>query len=173
MFSPRPILLGLVALLAAGTASAATVGQAVPAVTIRDANDQPASIPDFGSKVLAIFISDPDKADLNDEFADTLKAANLDKSVYRGVGVAELADTILPNSMIRAIVRGKIEKYNATILTDVDHTLPTRWGLGDTNGTGVVVILNKAGVVQYVKTGKMSSAEVTSGLALVKRLMAE
>lgn len=168
-----PLALGLAALLSAATASAATVGQAVPAVTIRDANDKPASIPDFGSKVLAIFISDPDKADLNDAFADKLKAANLDQSVYRGLGVAELADTILPNSMVRAIIRGKIEKYDATILTDVDRTLPTKWGLGTVNGTGVVVILDKKATVRFVKTGQLTSAEVTSGLDLVKRLMAE
>ena len=173
MSSSRPLLVGLVAILAATSAHAATVGQAVPAVTIRDANDSPASIPDLGTKVLAVLISDPDAADINDAFADALQAADLDKSVHRGIGVAELADTILPNSMIRAIARSKIEKYGATILTDVDHTLPTQWGLGDTNGTGVVVILDKKGVVRYVKTGKMSTAEVASGLELVKRLMAE
>lgn len=173
MFSFRTSVLALLTLLAVTPARAATVGQAVPAVTIRDANDKPASIPDFGTKVMAIFISDPDQADLNDTFADTLKAANLDESKYRGVGVAELKDTILPNSMVRAIIRGKIEKYDATILTDVDHTLTTKWGLGSLNGSGAVVILDKKGVVQFVKTGKLSSAEVTSGLELVKRLIAE
>lgn len=173
MTSLRATFFGLATLFVAAAAHAATVGQTVPAVTIRDANNAPASIPDLGSKVLAIFVSDPDQADLNDGFADTLKAANLDKSVYRGMGVAELADTILPNSMIRAIIRGKIEKYDATILTDVDHTLTTSWSLGSTNGTGVVVILDKKGTVQYVKSGKMSDSEITSGLALVKKLMAE
>lgn len=160
--------LGLVA-----SAQAATVGQAVPKVTIRDANDAPATIPDFGVKVVAIFISDPDAADVNDPFADKLKAANLDTSTYRGVGIANLADTILPNSMIRAMVRKKIEKYDATILTDVDLTLVKAWGLGDLNGTGAVIVLDKKGVVRFVKKGAMTAAEIDSTHQLILKLMAE
>lgn len=165
------VLLGIV--LSFSSAFAATVGQPLPKVTIRDANDAPASVPDLGTKVLALFINDPDAADLNDPFADKLKAANLDKSVYRGVGIAILPDTVLPNSMVRAIIRKKIEKYNATILTVSDNSLNTAWGLGDTNGTSMVIVVDKAGVVRFQKKGAMTPAEIESTYNLVLQLMAQ
>ncbi len=160
-------------LITTQSAVAATVGQVVPQVTIRDANDNPASLPDYGKKVIALFISDPDAADINDPFADKLKQANLDLSVYRGIGVANLPDTYLPNSVIRAMVRKKIEKYDATILTDVDSTLAKAWGLGDLNGSGAVVVLDKKGVVRFQKKGAMTAAEIESTHQLVLKLMAE
>lgn len=169
-------LLGLGALLLladATTALAASVGQKLSNVQIRDANNQPSYIPDLGKKVLAIFYSDPDVADMNDPFADKLKAANLDKATYRGVGIANLKDTWLPDEVIRAMVRKKIEKYNATILTDPDRLLATAWGLGDCNGTSVVLILDKAGTLRYLKKGAMTAAEIESGHQLVLQLMAE
>lgn len=155
------------------SADAATVGQQLSNPEIRDANDAPAKIPDFGKKVLAIFYSDPDVADMNDPFADKLKAANLDKTVYRGVGVANLKDTWLPNSVVRSIVRKKIEKYDATILTDPEHLLSGAWALGDCNEQSVVIILDKTGKVAYVKKGAMSLAEQEAGYKLVLELMAQ
>ncbi len=59
-----------------------------PNANIRDANDAPATIPDLGKKVLAVFYSDPDVSDQNDPFADKLKAANL--SPERAATVAKL-----------------------------------------------------------------------------------
>lgn len=159
--------------LSLGSAFAASVGQSLSKVTIRDANDQPSGIPDFGVKVLTLFITDPDAADINDPFADKLKAADLDKSKYRGIGIAELGDTILPSSVVRAVIRNKIEKYDATILTDVDYTLTNTWSLGSTNGTGMVLIIDKKGVLRYQKKGAMSAAEIESGYQLVLQLMAE
>lgn len=164
-------LFGLV--LSMGSADAATTGAPLPKVTIRDANDQPAGIPDMGSKVLALFVNDPDAADVNDPFADKLKAANLDKAVYRGVGIAILPDTVLPNSMVRAIIRKKIEKYNATILTVADDSLNTAWSLGDTNGTSMVMIVDKQGVLRFQKKGALTPAEIESTYQLVLQLMAQ
>jgi len=174
MQRPRLALAGLAFTLLMGIAPAlaASVGSTLSNVNIRDANDAPATIPDLGSKVLAIFYSDPDVSDQNDPFADRLKAANLDKSLYKGVGVANLKDTWLPSSVIRAVVRSKIEKYNATILTDPDHLLATAWGLGDCNEQSVVLIIDKHSVLQYMKKGALSASEIESGYQLVVKLMA-
>lgn len=170
----RPWMLSLLLSLGlSGVAAAAEIGAKLPNTTIQDANKQPATIPDFGKKVIAIFYADPDVSDQNDPFADLLKAADLDKATYRGVGIANLKDTWLPNSVILSIVRRKIEKYDATILTDPDHLLSTAWGLGDCNQQSVVVIIDKQGRAQYVKKGAMSPAEMQQGFELVKRLMAE
>lgn len=163
----------LLTTLFASPASALEAGAQLQNPTIRDANDKPATIPDFGKKVIALFYNDPDKADQMDPMADVLKAANLDESVYRGVGVANMADTWLPNSVIRAIVRKKIEKYDATILTDPERLLVKAWNLGDCDEKGVLVIVDKKGKAQYVKKGSMTKAEMDAALALVKKLMAE
>ncbi len=154
-------------------ASAASVGQKLTNPELRDGNDQAAKIPDFGTKVLAIFYSDPDVSDQNDPFADKLKAANLDKTVYRGVGVANMKDTWLPDSVIRTIVRKKIAKYDATILTDPNHLLADAWSLGNCDEKSVVIVLDKTGTVRYVKSGAMTPAEIESTFNLVTQLMKE
>jgi len=163
----------LLAALSFSDALAATLGQQLNNPEIRDANDQPAKIPDFGTKVLALFYTDPDVSDMNDPFADKLKAANLDKSVYRGVGIANLKDTWLPNSVIRAIVRKKIEKYDATILTDPSHLLSDAWQLGSCDGSSVVLVVDKTGHLRYFKNGAMTPAEMESTYNLVLQLMKE
>lgn len=160
-------------LLQGADAWAANVGDQLKNATVRDASDKPATVPDFGKKVLAIFYTDADASDQNDPFADVLKAANLDEKVYKGIGVANMKDTWLPNSVIRAIVRKKIEKYDATILTDPDHLLANAWGLGTCDDFSVVLIIDKNGKLQYIKKGAMTEAEKKAGLELVKKLMAE
>ena len=179
MSTRRTILRGLVAaalfglLLEGAQALAATVGQKLSNVQINDANAKPAYIPDIGKKVVTIFYSDPDVSDQNDPFADKLKAAGLDKSKYRGVGIANLKDTWLPDSVILSIVRKKIEKYDATILTDPNYLLRDAWALGDCNEKSVVLILDKTATLRYIKKGAMTAAEIESGYQLVLKLMEE
>lgn len=175
MKSLLPVSQIFVGLLVLGSmsANAANVGEQLKNPVVRDANDKPATLPGFGSKVLAIFYTDPDVSDQNDPFADKLKAANLDEKVYKGIGIANMKDTWLPNSVIRSIVRRKIEKYDATILTDPERLLTASWNLGDCNEKSVVLIIDKQGRLQYIKKGAMTNAEMESGMALVRKLMAE
>lgn len=153
--------------------TAIQVGQTVNNVHIRDANDQPAWIPDLGRKVITIFYTDPDVKDQNDPFADMLKAAKLPKKYYRGVGVANLKDTWKPSSIIRVFVRQKIKKYKSTILTDPDHLLKKAWRLGDCNEKSVVVVIDRNRTVRFVKKGALSGAERKSTFDLIKKLIAE
>ncbi len=168
----RPVLL-LAAALFALPVFAASVGQVLANVTIRDANNEPATIPNLGKKVLTIFYTDPDVSDLNDPFADALNAAKLPDETYQGIGVANLKDTWLPGSVIRAVVRKKIEKYKSVILTDPEHLLPTAWGLGDCNEQSVVLVIDKAAKLRYLKRGAMTADEISTNLALVKQLLTE
>lgn len=161
-------LLNAPGLLAAG------VGSKVSNVSIADANDSPATIPNLGRKVLAIFYTDPDVSDQNDPFADLLKAANLPDDRYQGIGIANLAEAPLkPNALIRAIIRKKIEKYNSTILTDSNRVLATSWGLGSGNELSIVLVLDKSGTIRYLKRGALSESERAQTLALVQQLIAE
>lgn len=149
----RILALCLCAAIVSGTAAlyALSVNQGLSNLNIRDANDKPTSIPDFGSKVLTIFYNDAEASDLSDPMADALKAKNFPESKNRGIGIANLKDSVAPNWLIRKIVRGKIAKYNSTILTDVDQTVARSWGLGDCNNKSICIIVGKDSKVKYVK----------------------
>jgi len=149
------------------------VGDTVSTVEIKDANNKPASIPDIGKKVIALFYTDPDVKDQNEPFRDMLKAAKLDETKYRGIGVGNLKDTWKPNWIIRKIIRNKMEEFKSLILTDLDHTLKNKWNLGATDEKDIVIIIGKDRKVKMFKASKMSDAEKAAGLKLVKDLIAK
>jgi predicted transcriptional regulator len=160
-------------LVVSAAALALNVGDTVSSVEIKDANNKPAWIPDIGKKVITLFYTDPDVKDLNEPFRDMLKAANLDQTKYRGMGVANLKDTWKPNWIIRKIIRGKMEKFKSLILTDVDHTLKNKWNLGATDDKDIAIVIGKDRKVKMFKAWKMSDAEKAAGLKLVKELIAK
>lgn len=159
-------------LLCSGEAAALKVGDQIGNVNVRDANDNPAKIPDLGKKVLVVFYTDPDVKDQNEPWRDMLKAAKLDKSKYRGLGVANLKDTWKPNFIIRSVIRKKIKKFKSTILTDKEHTLKDSWKLDDCNEKDVAMVIGTDQRIKYIKMGPMSVAEQKKALQLVKDLMA-
>ena len=163
-------VLGILALGPAG-ARAAKVGDTVQSPELRDASDAPTAIPDFGVKLLAIFYTDADEADMNDPLADAIKAKKFDETVYRGIGVANLADSKAPNFLIRKIIRGKIEKYKSTILTDPDHQLSAAWDLGDCNNTSVFVLVGKDKQVKHLQRGPIRGADIDAILAKMVALL--
>jgi len=147
------VVMGSVLITLAGfiAVNALSVNQVASNLNIRDANDQPATIPDFGSKVLTIIYGDSDASDISDPISDALKAKNFPESKNRGIGIANLKDSPAPNWLIRKIVQSKIKKYQATILTDVDLTVANSWGLGNCNNKSVFIILGKDKKVKYLK----------------------
>ncbi len=155
-----------------GDALALTVGSSVSSLKIKDANNNPAWIPNVGKKVLTIFYADPDASDVNDPLADSLKAMNYDKSKYQGMGIANCADTWKPNAAIRFIIRRKIKKYNSTILTDTDKTVAKKWNLGNCNDYSVVIVIGKDKKVKFIKkvnSKSQSRAIITEVLNIVSQ----
>jgi predicted transcriptional regulator len=149
------------------------VGYRVRSLKVKDSNNNDAMIPDIGKKVISFFYTDPDVKDQNEPFRDMLKAAKLDKTYYRGMGVVNMKDTWKPNFAIRSVVRKKIAKFKSLILTDPDHIVRDKWGLGDCNEKDVVIIIGKDSKVKFLKRGKMSPAEMKKNLQLVKDLIEE
>jgi len=158
-----------------GSVNAAAVGDVVANVQIKDANDNPATIPGIGTHVVGLFYGDPDEKDLGDPMADVIKAKSYDKAIYSGLGVANLKDSILPNFLIRKAVRDKIEKYKSTILTDVDLTLAKAWGLGDCNDKNVFVLVGKDKKIKYLRVvGKKTPwtpEEISSVIKMIDDLL--
>ncbi|MBF0227783.1 MAG: hypothetical protein HQK76_20230 [Desulfobacterales bacterium] len=164
------IVLGIF-VLCFGTAYAVEVGDTVENINLKDAEDKPSQIPFFGEKVLSIIYADPEASDMNDPLADALKAKNFDIEKYKGIGIANMKDTWKPNSIIRMVVRKKIEKYKSTILTDPDRTFPKQWSLGDCDDVSVVVIIGKDKKVKYLKKGEVTKDEIPNVISLIEQLM--
>lgn len=135
--------------------NAASVGQTLINVQVRDSNDNPSWIYGFGKKLITVFYTDPDVKDVVDPLADAIKAKNYSRAKYRGVGIVNMKDTWLPNAAIRMAVRSKEKKYDTQILTDPDRLLKTKWGLGNCNGYSVIIIVGKDKKVKFIK--KVSS----------------
>ncbi|MDH5654483.1 MAG: YtfJ family protein [Spirochaetia bacterium] len=148
---------------------ALNVGDTVNNVSIKDANNKSASIPDLGKKTLTIFYTDPDVKDQNDPFADYLKAANLPKTTYRGMGIVNLKDTWLPNSLLRTLIREKIKKYNATILTDTDRVLKNKWNLGSCDDKSIVIVIDKNRKVLHIHKGAVPKSDFEKILNIIKK----
>jgi hypothetical protein len=157
--------------MGATSAHAANVAQELSNVQIRDAENKPAWIPDFGKKLVAVFYNDADEADMNDPLADAIKAKNFAESRYKGIGVGNLKDSKAPNFLIRKIIQGKIEKYQTTILTDPDLTLARAWDLGDCNNTSVFILIGKDKKVKYIKKGPIRGTEIDAIVKLIEDLV--
>jgi hypothetical protein len=158
-----------------GFVNAAAVGQVVSNPQIRNAEDNPATIPDFGTHVIGLTYANVAAGDLGDPQSDAIKAKKYDKTVYRGLGVANLKDSPIPNFLIRSKVRDKIKQYNAVILTDVDLTLPKAWGLGDCKDKSVFILIGKDKKIKYLrytdKKNPWTPAEISSVIKLIDDLI--
>jgi predicted transcriptional regulator len=160
----------------AGYVNAAAVGDVVSNPQIRDAEDNPATIPGIGTHVVGLFYSNTAASDLGDPMADVIKAKKYDKAIYSGLGVANMKDSAAPNFIIRSVIKGKIEKYKSTILTDVDLTLPKAWGLGDCKDKSVFVLIGKDKKIKYLKFVDKNSpwtpAEINNVIKMIDDLLA-
>ncbi|MDD3249418.1 MAG: YtfJ family protein [Smithellaceae bacterium] len=161
--------------LSTGLGLAATVGQELADPQLRDANDQPATIPDFGTHVITVTYADSSAGDYGDPMNDATKTKNYSKAAYRGLGVANMKDSVAPNFLIRKIVRGKIEKYKSVILTDPDLTLAKTWNLGNCKGKSVYIVVGKDKKLKYIrytdKSNPWTQADIDSVLKMIEGLM--
>ena len=171
-------LISVAALVTIGAAIvlAATIGQAVSTVQIMDAYKKPVTIPNIGTKVVAVFYNDYEGADVNDPCADTLKDAKLDEKTFYSCGIANLKDNPmwLADGIVRLVVKGKVEKYKTDIFLDKNHFVRDAWNLGDCNDGSVTIIIGKDKKIKYLKkvtTKEESKTIAPAVLALIKAEM--
>lgn len=150
---------------------AATVGQVLTDVQVKDSNNNPSAITDFGKKVIIIFYVDPDKDQLNTPLQDAVDKKKYPDAKFNGVGIVNLKDTWLPNSAIRFMIRREEKKYNTKILTDPARIIPGAWGLGDCNDTGVVLVIGKDKKLHYIFKGGARGPEIDKVLKLIEGLI--
>lgn len=149
-----------------------TVGKSVTTVKIQNPDNVATNIPAIGQKVVALFYTDPDVKDINEPLTEAIKAKKFAPDKYVGVGIANMADSWLPNSVIRYAGRQKQAKYPASvIMCDDKHVLAKAWGLGDCNEVGYVIIIGKDSKVKFVKAVKSqedSKAIINAVLSLIE-----
>ncbi len=118
-------------------------------------------------KVHAVFYVDPDEKDVNEAFADALKAAGLDKSKYSTVAIVNMAATWKPNVIIEALLKSKQKKFpEALYVKDKKKVLVKEWGLEDDSSD--ILVFDKEGKVLYSHAGKLDTDEIKKVITLIK-----
>ncbi|WP_300750494.1 hypothetical protein [uncultured Alistipes sp.] len=130
-------------------------------VEILNLEGKAAKLPCWGEKNLMIFYVDPDHHKQNEEFTYELEKNHRAQSdeIY-GFGVMNLKDApMVPNGMARMMARKRTETNGATVLADQDRTLSRAWELGDCNNQFVLLFVNKAGELVFMRKGQLSEAD--------------
>ena len=151
---------------------AAKIGVSIETITVRDIHNKPAKIPEIGKKVIALFYTDPDESNMNETFRDLLKAENFPKDKYAGIGIVNMkAAPWKPNSLIRMMIKVKINKYKSTILTDSNYSLKEKWKLGNCNDKDICIIIGTDKKIKYIYKDKMDTLEIKKALKILKKLI--
>lgn len=153
------------------------VGNTVNNVKLKNTLDKEMELPFFGEKVLSVFYNDPDSKDVNDPLSDALKAHKFPKEKYAGIGIANCADTWLPNSLIRRGANEKQLKYpGAIILIDDAKILSKSWNLGDCDDNSCILVIGKDHKIKYishVKNQEDSKAIIQNVIKVVEAEVAK
>ena len=134
------------------------------------------NIPFIGKKVLTIMYTDVDVADMNDPLSDAIKKKNYSSAKYQGIGIGNSKDAPWkPDVFIRMAVKRKLKRYpGSVILLDEDRSFSKKLNLGDCNQKAVVMVVNKQGIIKYLKkisSQEESKAMIPEVLALMNKLL--
>lgn len=164
------LLMALSVGLMAQTQTAA-IGTKVKQTKVCDPSNNPVELPYFGQKNLMIFYVDPDHANQNSEFVAELEENQVKSDKIYGFGIVNLKDApLLPNSIVRMMVRKKVKKTGAAIYTDPDHMLRDAWGLGDVNDQFVLLLIAKDGTIEFMSKGELSKSQIEEFYRVVDKL---
>jgi predicted transcriptional regulator len=142
-------------------------------LSIRDLDNHPVQTPCVGEgkRVTMIIYADPDRYKQNEYFVDRIKKYKFPLDEFCGYGVVNLKDTVLPNFMLRFILRTirnrSEQERKAIILMDPDRILAKAWNLGDCNNQVAVILLDKNGKLLFWKAGELTEAETTQFIGLI------
>lgn len=118
-------------------------------------------------KVLVMFYVDPDKKDLNEGFADALKAQNFNKEKFGSVAVINMAATWKPNFAIDLVLEAKQKKFPHTLyVKDLQSVLVKEWGIADDNSD--ILIFSKNGELLFNKDGKLDDQEIAQAIKIIE-----
>ena len=125
-------------------------GKTVPHVKIRDLQNQPIDLPYLGNAPLLLCYVDPAYLEEHQIGGDKIQA----------YGIVNLKDApLLPNGVVRSMMRSKQKKTGAAMYTDVDCSLRDAWGMGDVNNLFVIIFVNKDRKVEFFRYGDFTEKD--------------
>jgi len=166
----QKIILGLLVLF--GSAMAIELGKVPSKVTISGENGGRIDGSAWSSsmlkgKVYTLFYVDPDKKDVNNAFADALKAKKFDRKKVNSVAIVNLAATWMPNALIESMLKEKQKQFPDTLyVKDKKKVLVKKWKLADDNSD--ILIFDKKGKLIYKKFGKMSAKDIKKAISIIE-----
>ncbi|NPA17092.1 YtfJ family protein [Persephonella sp.] len=118
-------------------------------------------------KVYLVIYADPDKRDLNEDFAEAIKKQQFDKSRFGSIAIINMKATWIPNFVLNGILKKKQEKYPNTIyVKDYDKVFVKKWGLKDDDYN--VMLFDKEGKLLFYKSGKLTEEDTRKVIQLIK-----
>lgn len=155
------ILLAVLA-LTASAAKAQELPRKVENVTLTDIEKNPnaLTLPHYGEKNLMIFYLDSEARNQNKAFTYEIEEQHLaDSPNIFGFGIINIKDSMWPASWIRSGARGRTKNNGGVVLTDNDRILADAWELGDCNNQFVLLFVNKAGELVFMRKGELTEQD--------------
>ena len=151
------------------------VGSKLPNATIAGADggyvkdSKPFNASDLKGKIFVIFYVDPDEKDTNEHFVQILKQKEYKKNEnYQSIAIVNLAATWKPNFVIEKLLASKQKEFPKTIyVKDKKSVLVKKWNIAD--NASDIIIVDKNGVVLFVKEGKMSDTDIQKACAIIEK----
>lgn len=145
-------------------------GKKVFPVEIRDVHNQPLLTPRLGEVNLLIFYVDPDHYRQNKKFIDYLTAHSILCDSIDSYGIVNLKDApLLPNKIVRSIMRRKSQATGGVIYIDPNHAVRDAWGLGDVNNKFILIFINRDRTIEFYRYGEFTEKDKTDFFRVVDR----
>lgn len=114
----------------------------------------------MGKAPLLLFYVDPDHAGPEQRFIANLEEHQIGGDKIQAYGIVNLKDApLLPNGVVRSMMRSKQKKTGAAMYTDVDCSLRDAWGMGDVNNLFVIIFVNKDRKVEFFRYGDFTEKD--------------
>lgn len=145
-------------------------GRKVSPVEIRDVHNRPLMTPRLGEVNLLIFYVDPDHYRQNKKFIDYLTAHSILCDSIDSYGIVNLKDApLLPNKIVRSIMRRKSQATGGVIYTDPDHAVRDAWELGDVNNKFILIFINRDRIIEFYRYGEFTEKDKADFFRVVDR----
>lgn len=155
---------------AASAVAAQELPKKVKDVEIIDLEENPTKLPYFGEKNLMIFYIDPEVPKQNEAFTYELEETHrADSPEIYGFGIINAKDAWYPNGIIRKKAAKRTAKNGALVLMDNNHILAQEWGLGDCNDQFVLLFVNKAGELVFMRKGELTEQDKQDFYKIIDR----
>ncbi len=139
----------------------AQVGERITEVKVLNVKNDTVNLPMLGEKALIIFYQDPSHSEENSNLQDYFKAHPVAGSQVESYGVVNMAAApMIPNGLIKRMVRKRIKGTEAQVYFDPDSTIRREWHLSGADKASCVICVGKNRIIDFYKAGQVTDAEM-------------